>query len=279
MFRKLFISFVVLAFVAVLVPGTLAHAQVNTIVQVDALEYHPGDPILISWSIPDFNGVGTLQMYKADTYYPVLTYSVNFQSGTYVHITPSTPGTYFVYLSHKGNSYYSNMFQITYDYPSNQWAIGNWVTLCANTEVRFGPELGVDRSLTQNEWAQIKNRRYQLGYIWWDVVFPTGRTGWVRQDQADCRASQPGAYGYFYRDYLAGWSYPQYDGYAYVQVLIENLNLRSGPGTGYSIYGYATQHQYYRLVQTSGQWGNVQTPSGLSAWLYLSNGYTNFIFG
>ena len=71
-----------------------------------------------------------------------------------------------------------------------------------------------------------------------------------------------------------GW--PFAPGNSSVQVLVNELRLRSGPGTDNSTYGYVANQQYYILISVDGDWGKVQTASGKEGWIFLKSGYTNY---
>ena len=53
----------------------------------------------------------------------------------------------------------------------------------------------------------------------------------------------------------------------FVTVLIDDLNIRSGPGTSYAAKGY-TEKGIFTITETSGQWGKLLSGVG---WIYLGN--------
>lgn len=52
-----------------------------------------------------------------------------------------------------------------------------------------------------------------------------------------------------------------------VRVTASSLNIRSGPGTSYSIVGSITDKGTYTIVETSGTWGKLKSGAG---WISLS---------
>lgn len=54
-----------------------------------------------------------------------------------------------------------------------------------------------------------------------------------------------------------------------VKVMVDALNIRSGPGTQYKINGCITDSGVYTIVETQGNWGLLKSNTG---WVHL--GYT-----
>ena len=63
------------------------------------------------------------------------------------------------------------------------------------------------------------------------------------------------------------------DGRCRFEVHVSSANLRSGPGTGYDVMGYALEGEGYAVaaVDATGAWVQVQTPTG-AAWVAASVG-------
>ncbi len=77
--------------------------------------------------------------------------------------------------------------------PSNDWAIGNIVFLCAGTEIRegSGDEYPIHTIVPEDDWAVmvIDGPRVIAGETWWDTSRreagdPSGGTGWIKLSQA-----------------------------------------------------------------------------------------------
>ncbi|MBK8033800.1 MAG: hypothetical protein IPK17_30740 [Chloroflexi bacterium] len=84
----------------------------------------------------------------------------------------------------------------------NLWALNNTVYLCIGTEIRTGSGLSypIQTTLTVSNWQVVVVGGLRSGdnYIWWNISRaavgdPSGGTGWVRQDQADCFTTFPQA--------------------------------------------------------------------------------------
>lgn len=58
------------------------------------------------------------------------------------------------------------------------------------------------------------------------------------------------------------------DGFYKVKVVVENLNIRQGPGTNYSIVGAITDKGTYTIVQNFGTWGKLKSGTG---WISLNH--------
>lgn len=162
---------------------------------------------------------------------------------------------------------------------SNNWAIGNTVNLAINTQIRTGSGLGytVHTVVPVNNWpvTVINGPRYNDGYTWWDISRSDGGTGWVRQDQADNNETSPSTTQTPVSSGLtvySGWSSSPWSG-SYLQVTVYNLRLRSSASLTASINGYVVQGQYYKLLETQGDWGRIETQNSTQGWIYLP-GYT-----
>lgn len=74
---------------------------------------------------------------------------------------------------------------------NNSWGMGNTVGLCLGTQIRVGSGLqySVHTVVPVNNWpvTVIDGPRYADGYTWWDISRSDGGSGWVREDQANCR--------------------------------------------------------------------------------------------
>jgi N-acetylmuramoyl-L-alanine amidase CwlA len=55
-----------------------------------------------------------------------------------------------------------------------------------------------------------------------------------------------------------------------VKVLVDDLNIRNGAGTSYSIVGQAKKNVKYTIVKTSGNWGKLKSGAG---WINISEKY------
>lgn len=60
------------------------------------------------------------------------------------------------------------------------------------------------------------------------------------------------------------------------RITVSTLNVRSGPGTGYSIIGSAGQGQQYVVISTSGSWKRIWW-AGNTGWIYAP--YTSAVSG
>lgn len=55
-----------------------------------------------------------------------------------------------------------------------------------------------------------------------------------------------------------------------VQILIEDLNIRKGPGTSYAIVGQVKKNIKYTIVEVKGSWGLLKSHAG---WINISSRY------
>lgn len=158
---------------------------------------------------------------------------------------------------------------------NNNWAIGNTVNLAINTQIRTGSGLGytVHTVVPVDNWpvTVINGPRYSDGYTWWDISRSDGGTGWVRQDQADSNETSPSTPQTPPSSGLtvySGWSGSPWSG-SYLQITVYNLRLRSSASLTASINGYVVQGQYYKLLETQGDWGRIETQNSTQGWIYL----------
>jgi hypothetical protein len=74
-----------------------------------------------------------------------------------------------------------------------------------------------------------------------------------------------------------GWVNPPTEPGNYVQVMVDSLNLRTSPSTSAAIVGKLTNGHYYKLLQTSNGWGQLEPPNWQGptsfGWSFLM-GYT-----
>jgi hypothetical protein len=285
MYRRLSIFCLLLILLISFVPSVNAQTKVeqNTIdnsqsqvaLWVNTPQIQAGQSITVSYILNNYNG----------GFAWILLYNQNSTGGNYLAIRAvnttygqisflvNNPGQYEFQLVYKGIYYtdFRSSFTVIPNILNNVWYYGSRVTICAMTEFHVGPGLATEYVFDYNINAQvIGGPRYQLGSIWWNVSFGFD-TDWVRQDQSDCITGYQ-AYGELT---YPGWQYPLNNNY--VQVLVERLRIRSGPGTNYVQLGFVAEDNFYRLLAPYGNWGLVQTYSGLTGYIYLP-GYTNYTF-
>jgi cell wall-associated NlpC family hydrolase len=129
---------------------------------------------------------------------------------------------------------------------SNTGSTTVWLNL------RTGPSTGYRIITTLAPWTSLTIHEQQNG--WYRVTTANGSSGWV----------------YGVHVHVAGTSAPASApaaSHAVAFVRGSAVNIRSGPGTGYSIYGSATYGtQLEPLAQNNG-WYKVRTPFGTVGWI------------
>jgi len=100
--------------------------------------------------------------------------------------------------------------------------------------------------------------------------------GQVHLNQKYVRIGSSGSWRKMWYDHRTGWVHASYvveDSAPERRVTASSLNVRTGPGTGYSIVGQAPQNSWWSVVGSSGEWRRIYY-RGASRWVhgaYLSS--------
>lgn len=119
--------------------------------------------------------------------------------------------------------------------------------------VRSGP--GTDYSKTGTVYKGTSLTVLETNDMWYHVKLSNGSKGWVYSSYVKKASSSTTTYN-------TG------------SINISAVNVRSGPGNGYSIKKVASYGTKVKLLNKSGGWCNVELPSGTTGWIYQK--YINF---
>lgn len=148
-------------------------------------------------------------------------------------------------------------------FADNNWSVGNTVFLCQGTEIREGPDsdFTVHTVVPENDWAVVvKGGPTQAnGYTWWDIDRgaagdPSGGTGWVRQDQADCGDPDPGGDD----NSTPGNNIWQVGNDAY---LCQGTQIRQGPGLSSTVHTVVPENDWKVVIK-----GGPTSADGYTWW-------------
>lgn len=125
----------------------------------------------------------------------------------------------------------------------NQYKVGT-----SSLNVRVEPSINADviGSLPNGTSVQVLDVKYD-----WAKIHYGGGIGWI----ASYFLTQSTSEGI------------TSDGATSVTVAADGVRLRSGPGTDFSILGFAANGDTYPLIEESGQWKHVRLHNGKTAWI------------
>lgn len=113
--------------------------------------------------------------------------------------------------------------------------------------VRSGP--GTDYSKIGTVYKGSTLTVLETNDMWYHVKLNNGLKGWVYSR-------------YVKKEYSSNTTYNT------GSINISAVNVRSGPGNGYSIKKVASYGTKVKLLNKSGGWYNVELPSGTNGWIY-----------
>lgn len=151
----------------------------------------------------------------------------------------------------------------------NSWARNNTVYLCLGTEIRVGSgnTYAVQTVVREHrvEATVISNRRVMQGVTWWDIRFEDGSTGWVRQEQADCRsAASTGSMQVRNTVPIDNGSSTALNTDNLQILASPSLNIRNGPNTGNTVIGKASNGGYFEIVDgPENGWYQIRFSGGI----------------
>lgn len=121
----------------------------------------------------------------------------------------------------------------------------------SSLNVRIKPAIDAEviGSLSNGTLVKVLDVEYD-----WAKIEYNGQTGWI-------------ASHFLFQSSSFEGTTIQDSSSTFVTVAADGVRLRSGPGTGFSIIGYTTYGDKFKLIESNGEWQRVRLDNGKSAWI------------
>ncbi len=120
-----------------------------------------------------------------------------------------------------------------------------------------------DKKLAESFAAALKKQGFDTCIKQTESLYKVQVGAFVLRDNADSMLKKLQSYGY--EGFITGDPGSNVSD-KIVKVTTDVLNIRTGPGTGYTVSGQITDRGTYTIVETSGNWGKLKSGAG---WICL----------